>query len=231
MTVLEHLEALRRVLLISIGAWLGGSVVGFVFRDRIFDFLVGPGKGLFPNGHLNVFRPTEPFNLSLKLAAFGGLILALPVILASLWSFISPGLYKREKRAALPLLLASLVLFAAGAALAYHLMPVALKFLVGFGGPNLVYLPDAADYIDFVSIFMVAFGATFQMPVVLVILGMAGVVSAGRLGKWRLYAVIAILVAAMLVTPGSDPFSPFLLAVPLLVLYEASIVVLRLMGR
>jgi sec-independent protein translocase protein TatC len=231
MTVIEHLEALRRVLIVAIVAWIIASAAAFLFHGWILDRLVDPGRAYFPKGAIYVLKPTGAFGLTLKVSAFGGLALAFPIIAGAFWTFIRPGLYRNERRAVVPLTVSSVVLFAAGAALAYHLLPLALRFLVGFAGPSVQYLPNADDYINFVVLVMVAFGITFEMPVGLVVLSMVGVVTSRRLGQWRRYAWLAIILVALVITPGTDPFTPLLLALPLLVLYEGSIVVIRLMRR
>ena len=232
MTIVEHLEELRRVLIIAGGAWLVCTVVAFVFNGFLIGILLRPLKQvLASNDHLlggeAIFTsPTEGLTVPIKVAAIAGFILALPVILWQVWVFVSPGLRPVERRFAGPFLASALVLFAAGACFAYFVMPVGLNFLATFLNGNAVYFPDINEYLSFLVLLIVVFGVTFELPVVIVLLGLLGIVSSRTLRRRRKAAWILILIAANLVTPGADPFTPMFLAIPLVVLFEASVLVL-----
>jgi sec-independent protein translocase protein TatC len=166
-------------------------------------------------------------------SAYGGVIVALPVLLFELWRFVTPGLKANEKRYAFPFTLATTVLFASGAFIAYLTFPHAMRFLLDVSGPSksIVAILSPNSYVQLILLLMAAFGLTFEFPVVLVALEMAGVLSPAKLSKWRRWAIVAMVLFAAVVTPSSDPFSMLALAIPLLVFYEVSIVIGKLMGK
>jgi sec-independent protein translocase protein TatC len=177
--------------------------------------------------------PLEFFFTKMKLAGFGAIVLAFPVLASQLYGFVAPGLYKKEKRAFLPFLLASPVLFLMGAALVYFIM---LPFVLWFSlsqqiitaNVSVELLPKVSDYLDLVTKLLLAFGLCFQLPVVLSLMGLAGLVRAETLGKGRRYAIVGIVFVAAIVTPP-DPLSQIMLSVPIYLLYEVSIWLVRLM--
>jgi sec-independent protein translocase protein TatC len=230
MTVVKHLQELRRVVIVSLIAWVVGTAISAVFTEKLIGLLEDPLKSVIAThthaGGPYVFSPTELFSIPLKVAIIGGLVLSLPVILWQVWTFISPGLRPAERRFAGPFVVSALVLFAAGGCLGYFLMPVWLNILITFIGGNATYLPDLNQYLSFLLTVVVAFGVTFELPVVIVLLGLLGIVSSRWLRRRRRVVWVVIIVGAELVTPGADPFSPLLLAVPLLGLFELSILVL-----
>jgi sec-independent protein translocase protein TatC len=251
MTLGEHLGELRHRLVICVIAFTIAALVAVVFYEPILHFLIRPlcevdasnlhhGKSaagsLLPSGsggcaNLYVTSPLDGLSLRVKIAVFGGLVLASPVILFQLWRFITPGLQAREKKYAIPFVSASFVLFLLGAAIAYLVLPHALGFLRSVGGPDLQEIYDPIPYLGLILLMMGLFGLTFQFPVVLVSLELAGVVTPARLLRsWR-WAVILITVVAGVFTPSSDPFSMLALAVPLVVFYFASIGIGKLFGR
>ena len=231
MTIIEHLEELRRVLIVSVVAWTATTIVAFIFNGPLLSILEHPlikvlGKG----NHLTrvpiVTSPTEPLTIPIKVAAIAGFVGALPIILWQVWSFVSPGLRPAERRFAGPFIGSALVLFAGGGAFAYFVMPIGLNFLAGFLGGNATFLPDLNAYLSFFTLLIVVFGVTFELPVVIVLLGVLGLVSSRRLRKWRKGMWVGIITAAFLVTPGADPFTPTALAIPLIALFEGSVLVL-----
>jgi len=231
MTIVEHLSELRRVLSISMGAWLAGTIVAFVFHDFVLGLLLRPLKVILNNAHGIVhsaifLSPTEGLTVPIKIAAIVGLILALPIIAWQVWSFVSPGLRPVERKFAGPFALSALVLFGAGATFAYFVMPIGLNFLATFLGNNAVYFPDINQYLDFFLLLVLIFGVTFELPVVIILLGMLRIVSSKWLRARRRVIWIVIILAALIVTPGADPFTPTALLIPLILLFEASILIL-----
>jgi sec-independent protein translocase protein TatC len=237
MTVVQHLEELRRVLIISLAAWLAGTIIAFVFNGFVLGLLLRPLKLVL--GHLHSIAPgaiftspTEGLSVPIKIATIIGFILALPIILWQVWSFVSPGLRPIEKRFAGPFIASAIALFGVGGAFAYFVMPLGLGFLAGFLGNNAVYFPDINQYLSFFLLLVVIFGVTFELPVVLVLLGAMRIISSQWLRQKRKAAIVLIIAAAAIVTPGADPFTPTALAIPLILLYEVSILVLaKLMHR
>jgi sec-independent protein translocase protein TatC len=230
MPLLEHLIELRRRLLWSIGALGIAFCVCLYFAEPIFGVLVQPllhaGQGKLI--YTDIF---EAFFVNLKVAFFAALMVAFPVIVTQMWRFVAPGLYKNEKAALLPFLLMTPVLFTAGAALAYYVaMPIALKYLLtGFtgnvGGVEREALPAIGNYLSFVTKFLFGFGVAFLLPVLLMLLERAGIVTLEQLQKGRRYAIVGVVAIAAVLTPP-DIISQLLLAVPLVMLYEMAIVII-----
>lgn len=237
MTLVEHLEELRRRLVISAVAVALGSIAGFVLYRPILNFLQEPYRRAVASlpetitEKLIVTTPTEPFLAFLKIGLFAGLGLALPVILYQLWRFITPGLTKRERRLGIPFVLASLVLFAAGTAFAFAILPRGLAFLFSFGGDNLVPLLTIDRYLSFLFFLVLAFGISFEMPLVLLFLTGVRVISSAQLRSWRRYAALGTVIFAAVATPTQDPYTMLLMWVPLYLLYEGAILVARLFKR
>jgi sec-independent protein translocase protein TatC len=231
MTVTEHLAELRRRVVICVAAVAAGSVAAFVAYPQILHWLQAPYCRLTPHCSLYVTGPLDGLSLRVHIATFGGLFLASPVILWQLWGFVTPGLHQREKRYAVPFVAASVILFAAGATLALATLPHALRFLGSIGGPTLRQIYDPSNYLSLVVALMAVFGLTFEFPVVLVSLELAGVVSPAALAARRRWAIVVIVTVAAVITPSGDPFSMLALAVPLYIFYEASILAGRLLRR
>ena len=167
----------------------------------------------------------------LKIATYGGIVLAVPVWMWQLWRFITPGLHKHEKRYAVPFVLASVVLFAVGVVVALLTLPAALGWLLGVGGQEVKPLLTADKYISLVSLMMVAFGISFEFPVVLVFLLIARVLKTAQLIRWRRWAIVLIVTFAAVITPSQDPYSLFFMAIPMYLFYEASIIVGKVLKR
>lgn len=239
MTILEHLEELRRVLMISVGAWVVATTGCFFFRGWVFDFLERPIKNVLRNqhqhlvggGNLDLTSPivtgvTETLTIPLKVSAIAGFAVALPIILWQVWTFVAPGLKPAERKFAWPFIVSAVVLFAAGGAFAYFVMPIGLNFLAGFLGTNATFLPDLNSYLTFFTLLIVIFGATFELPIAILLLGLLGIVSSRFLRARRKGIWVGIIFVALVVTPGADPFTPTALLIPLIVLFEASILIL-----
>jgi sec-independent protein translocase protein TatC len=221
----------------SLLALLVGFLVCFYFADEILGFLIRPLKQAFPRGEgqLIFTQIPEVFFVELKVALFAGFMVSFPVIANQLWAFVAPGLYAREKKALLPFLIATPVLFLGGAALAYFVvMPVAFRFFLGFGGETgglpLEALPSAGAYLNLVMQFILAFGLTFLLPVLLLLLHRAGIITRAQTAGARRYVIVGIFVLAAIVTPP-DPGSQIILALPLMALFEASLLLMRLQER
>lgn len=236
MTLIEHLEELRsRLFKVTLAFGVGCIVAWFVY-DPLLAALTEPLKDLpaageFTSGKLITMAPTEAFFVRLKITAFSAFFLALPVILWQLWRFVTPGLHSHEKRYVIPFVLVSMALFASGIWLAFVTLPQALSVLSGFAGEELVLVPRASDYLSFLMVLMMAFGFSFEFPVVLLGLVMAGVLSSDSLRKARQTAWVIIVIASAVITPTTDPITMLLLAVPMALLYEGTILASRLLKK
>jgi sec-independent protein translocase protein TatC len=225
--LLDHLIELRRRLLWSFVALGVAFLVCFQFAEQIFAFLVQPllkaGQGKLI--YTDIF---EAFFVNLKVAFFAAIMLSFPIVASQIWRFVAPGLYAKEKRALLPFLLLTPILFLTGAALAYYVaMPIALHFLLSYqgdvGGVQQEALPAIGNYLNFVTKFLFGFGVAFLLPVLLMLLERAGIVTRKQLVKGRRYAIVAAFAVAAVLTPP-DVFSQLLLAVPLVMLYEVALI-------
>jgi len=231
--LLDHLIELRARLMRCVMALGLAFAVCFYFADEIFGFLVRPLTEAFPpgQGRLIYTKLYEAFFVELKVALFAAFFVSFPVIANQLWAFVAPGLYAKEKKAFLPFLLATPILFSSGAALAYFVvMPTAFHWFLGFegtrGGLKLEALPGTGDYLNLVMQFILAFGISFLLPVLLLLLNRAGIVSRAQLIEARRYVIVVIFIVAAIATPP-DVVSQLLLAAPLLLLFEGSLVVMR----
>jgi sec-independent protein translocase protein TatC len=232
--LLDHLTELRRRLLWSIVVLVLLFVVSFFFAEQIFGFLLQPLLAA-GQGRLIFTDVFEAFFVEVKVALFAALMLGFPFFAIQIWKFVAPGLYSQEKKALLPFLLATPVFFTAGAAFAYYIaMPVALRFLLGFegevGGVQRDALPGVGNYLSFSTRFLFAFGVAFLLPILLMILERAGLVTRQQLIKGRRYAIVGVFVIGAILTPP-DVISQFMLAIPLYALYECAIVAIRLTNR
>lgn len=228
MSLTAHLIELRNRFFISIFSLLPGTVVGYIFSDNLISILKAPLPTKDP---LITLSLTEPFMIHLQVALTVGFILAMPVILYQLWRYISPGLSDRERAAARPWVPAALVFFAIGVGVAYFILPYASGFLYGFQTENIKLMLTAEAYFGFVTLLFVAFGVVMEFPIVLVLLSKVGIVTSQRLRSSRRMAVLGIVIFSAVITPGADLVSPIVMAVTMYLLYEISIVMIRLGGR
>jgi sec-independent protein translocase protein TatC len=233
MTVVEHLTELRRRLIISIIAVTLAGIVCFIFSKTIINFFITYYRDATSDQKraLIFLGPLDAFLTRIKIATYGGIVLALPVWLWELWRFITPGLNPKEKRYAVPFIFSSIVLFAMGAFVALVTLPKALEFLLTIGGSELQPQLTADKYLSLVSLMIVAFGVAFEFPVVLVFLLLARVLTTRQLRRWRRPAILLIVIFAAVITPSQDPYSLFFMAVPMYIFYELSIIIGRLLKR
>lgn len=231
MSLIEHLTELRGRLIKMVIAVAIGAVIVWIFYNPILEFLKQPLDDADPNARIILTDPLQGLATRFKVAGYGGIALATPVLLWQLWRFITPGLYPKERRYAVPFVASGMALFILGASLAYWTLPRALAFLISIGGEDIdaFYTPD--KYIQLIVYMMLAFGAGFEFPLILVFLQLAGVLTYKRLISWRRYAIIAIVVLVAVITPSGDPVSLAALAVPMYFFYEISILIGWLITR
>ena len=232
MPLTEHLRELRTRLIRSIIAFLLAAGVSFYFARQVFEILKYPVIKSYPEVELITLSPTEPLFILIKISLTVGLILASPVILFELWRFVEPALYPNEKKLFLPLLLSSIFLFVLGGFFGYFVvLPMALKFLLGLGFSQLAATPYLSVnlYISFVLKMLIAFGIAFEMPIFLYMLQRAGVVTEEQLKKFRRYFIVVAFLVGALIAP--DVATQVLMAIPLLVLYEISILLGKMARR
>lgn len=236
MTILEHLDELRTRLIWIIGSVCVAAVVGWFMFDKIVEILLKPARPYLQDlsrGRLIFTGPLDAFTLRFKVAFVLGFCFALPIVLFQVWRFVAPGLRKKEKRYAVPFIAAGMVLFAVGAWFAIFTLPEALKFLIGpaITGDVIRPLLSAKDYVQFGLLYVVAFGLSFEFPVVLMLLTTTGVLSSRQMAKYRRHVLLGIAVGVAVLTPSVDWFTMSVMTVALYVLYEACIWVSRLVRR
>ena len=226
MTLAEHLEELRRRLAVALLAVVVGSCAGFALAGRVLEWLKRPAGSLLPQ--LAFFSPTEALFAYVRVAVTLGVVVALPVVLYEVWGFIESALTRTERVYGRLFVWLGSALFAAGAAFAYAaLLPVSLRMLLTIGGPSLMPMISVGRYLSFVLGLMIACGAVFELPLIIVLLTKLGVVTPALLRQQRGVAIVIILVIAAVVTPTTDALNLMLMALPLVVLYELSILLSR----
>ncbi|MBI4765219.1 MAG: twin-arginine translocase subunit TatC [Deltaproteobacteria bacterium] len=227
-----HLAELRKRLIICFGAVGIGFAAAYAFSAEIFSWLVQPLIKVLPPGDKLVFTALpEAFFIYLKASLIGGIVLASPVIFYELWMFVAPGLHQKEKKFVLPFVIISTLLFAAGALFGYYVIfPVGFRFLVGFSTENIRALPSLQLYLSFCLKLLLGFGLVFEFPVLAYFLGRAGIINSRMMAKNRRVAVLLIFIIAAVLTPP-DIVSQIILAIPLYLLFEGSILIVRFTGR
>jgi len=239
MTLMEHLTELRRRIIVCAIAIVVGGIIGFILYSRILHVLSHPyaevtrNRGICGPGGCKLVAtdPLAPFLVRLKVSTYSGFVIALPVVLWQLWRFITPGLNPKEKKYAIPFIGSSIVLFLLGGFVAWLTFPKALSFLVSIGGGDISTFFTADKYLTFVSLMILAFGLSFEFPVVLVFLMLARVLKTSTLRKYRRHAIVGIVAFAAVITPSQDPYSLFFMAAPMVLFYEGSIVIGRILKR
>lgn len=227
MPILEHLKELRRRLFIGAIAVLIGAVIGFIVRDWLLDLMVDPYERATGQTGLAFFEVGEAFSVSMKVALFGGVVLAAPVWLYEIWAFITPALSKREKRWVIPIIITLVILFIAGVSFAYWTMERALDWLLGFGGDRLTPVIGVNRYLNFAFRYLLVFGVAFLFPVFVFTAAAVGAVGSKQLKKGRRWAVLIIVTVGAILTPTGDPLTLLLLSTPLYLLYETTIWLVR----
>jgi sec-independent protein translocase protein TatC len=228
----SHLEELRKRLIVSFIAVGVGFVVSFGFKERLFKILVYPLINVMKPGETLIYTGLpEAFFTYLKVSFLTGLILASPIILYEFWMFVAPGLYKNERRMMAPIVMLSTLFFVGGSLFGYFFVfPWGFKFFLGFATDTIRPLPSMKEYFGFSAKLLLAFGVVFELPLVLTFLARLGIVSVGFLKKNRKYAILLIFTGAAILTPP-DVITQVLMAVPLMALYEISIIGARLFGK
>ena len=236
MTIWEHVAELRSRLIKVIIAVLLGAVIGWFLFPYVLNFLQHPFCAVQPdNCEFIATEPLQAIGLRIKMSAYIGIAVAMPVILWQVWRFVTPGLYSHEKKYAIPFIVSALTLFAMGAAVAYFTLLPTLQFLTTIGGADIKPFYTAESYVTLIVWMMLAFGVGFEFPVLLVALQLTNVLTPRQLIQWWRFAIVLIAVVAAVITPSADPISMVALAVPMLVLYFAAIgvggVLLKLRAR
>ena len=227
MSVIEHLEALRRALIIMLAAWGVATIGAFFVSGRVVQLLIeraGIGKAIY-------LAPAGGFLIELKVALYLGLILAAPVVIQQIWWFVSPGLHRHERRLMLPLIFATTFFFGLGVAAAVFALPLYLKVLNGLSPPGVSYLADIGELIGFILNMVIGFGLVFELPVVLFVLGMLRIISARWLYKNRPWWFLGLGLVSNFLTPGADPLTPLIMFIPLYFFFEGTALILKLSGR
>jgi sec-independent protein translocase protein TatC len=231
MPLMGHLTELRKRITYVAIVVVVFVIAAFVEQKYVMAVLLYPLRNT-KVVHLSVFGPTEAFMTVLKVSIYAGLLLAVPFILYQFWAFILPGLYENEKRSVVPYVGLTTVLFLGGICFGYFIvLPIGLRFLVGYAGESFNNLMGADRYLSFVSMFELAFGLVFELPLVMMLVAWAGLLDYKRMAKYRKYAILVEAVIAMVLTPSQDPVSMMLMLVPLIVLYEFGIILARMVGK
>ena len=227
MSLVDHLDELRKRLFRIILGIVVGAVVGFYFADEIRNLLIAP----LPTGTVQVLGPGDAFMITLRIAIVVGVIIAMPVILYQVWAFVAPGLTPAERKAVRPWIPMALLFFALGVGIAYFVLEPATSFLLSFTDDVFVANIAAGPYFDFVTTMFLAFGLVLEFPILLVGLSRVGILTSARLASSRRYVILGIAIFSATATPGGDLVSPFVLGGTMYLLYEATVLFIRRTGR
>jgi sec-independent protein translocase protein TatC len=228
----EHLEELRKRLIVCFIAVGVGFVISYGFKEKLFQILTRPLIRVMPTGDKLIFTGLpEAFFTYLKVAFLSGIILAVPVIFYEFWMFVAPGLYDKEKRLMVPIVVLSTIFFVGGALFGYFIVfPYGFKFFLGFASQIIRPLPSMREYLSFASKLLLAFGLVFELPLIITFLAKLGMVSVSFLKKNRKYALLLFFIGAAILTPP-DVVTQIMMALPLILLYEISIIGARIFGK
>jgi sec-independent protein translocase protein TatC len=229
----SHLEELRSRLIVCLIATGIGFAISYAFKEKLFDILRMPMLSVLPEGGTFIFTGVaEAFFTYLKVSLIAALLFASPVIIFEFWMFVAPGLYLKEKRLLIPLIIFSGFFFVAGSLFGYFFVfPIGFKFFQGYANETIRFMPSVSQYLSFASKMLLAFGIVFELPIVLIGLSRLGIVTVPFLKRNRKYAVLLIFIAAAILTPGPDVFTQLMMALPLMLLYEISIVGAFIFGK
>jgi sec-independent protein translocase protein TatC len=233
MTFLEHLDELRKRIIVAVASIGVGCAIAFTFVNSIYDFVMHPLSAILPKGSHFIFtEPMEAFILKMKMALIVGIMIAMPVTLWQVWLFIAPGLYAKEKKLAIPFIVLASAGFAGGAAFSHYLLfPWMWQFFGSFANDELVFLPRIAPVFSLYMQMLLAMGLVFQMPALVYPLARMGIVTGRFLARHFKYAVLIIFIASAVITPSGDPMTQTLLAAPMVGLYLVSIVIAFIFGK
>jgi sec-independent protein translocase protein TatC len=227
MSIIEHLEALRRALIVSLIAWGLATGASFFISGRVIAFLLtraGISHGIY-------LAVAGGVLLELKVALYIGVVIAGPVVIQQVWWFVSPGLHQHERKFILPLIVATIFFFGVGVGVALFALPLYIKVLNSLSPPDTSYLPDISQFVSFVLVMVIGFGIVFELPVVLFVLGMMRIISSRWLHKNRPYFFLGLGILANFLTPGVDPVTPLIMFIPLYLFYEGTALLLKLLRR
>ena len=227
MSLVDHLDELRKRLFRVILAVAICGAIGFIFADDVIKVLLSP----LPQGQAQTLGPGDAFSITLRVSLVIGIILAMPVILYQVWAFIAPGLTAAERKAIRPWVPLALLFFALGVGIAYFVLPYALAFLFSFNNEQLVENVAAGPYFDFVTTLFLVFGLVMEFPILLYGLSRVGILTSTQLKSMRRYVILGIAIFAAVATPGGDLVSPFVLGGTMYLLYEATVFVIARTGR
>lgn len=239
MTWLEHLGELRRRVLISVAALAAGTVIAWFFYDHLLSFMIHPYRSYLEHhpgkdisrGALVTTAPLEGFTTRLKVSAYAGAALAAPIWIWQTWRFVTPGLYKKERRYSTAFAAAAIALFSVGVTTAIAVFPKAVDWMISVSGTGIVPLFSPSRYLGFYTLACLIFGAVFTYPVFLVGFQLTGLITSAKLRQSRRYAIVVCCIVAAFVTPSSDPFSFLAMAIPMIVFYEAAILTGRALRK
>jgi sec-independent protein translocase protein TatC len=239
MTLTEHLSELRKRLIVSVIVVTLATIVAFFFYNQVIHFISRPYRDFtlkhpsknISGGSLVVTGPLEGFSTRLKVSAYLGLFIASPVLLWELWRFITPGLHRNEKKYAIPFILSAILLFSLGVTVSILVFPKALDFLISVGGKDVAPLFGPQKYVNLYIAAAAIFGAVFLFPIVLMFLMISGAVPSKKWRKWRRPAIVLMALAAAVLTPSNDPYSFLAMAIPLMIFYESSILLGRILKK
>jgi sec-independent protein translocase protein TatC len=229
----EHLDELRKRLITCFIAVGIGFLIAFGFKEKLFEILAHPLISVMKSGNKIIFTGLpEAFFVYMKVAFIAGIGLATPVIVYQFWMFVAPGLYEKERRFVFPVVFLTSIFFLGGALFGYFFVfPFGFVYLMSFASETILPMPSMNEYFGFASSMLLAFGVVFELPLVITFMARFGIVTVDFLRKNRKYAILIIFIVAAILTPGPDVVSQLLMAAPLLVLYEISIIGAKIFGR